>query len=160
MWASCPDLEQCAGSTLWLLSCTCATCGAAALQRACAHSMLLLLSRVATNLVRRLCERGKCDTWMRFPAACCCPRFPQRFGAVTELSLAHRGGSCSHEADPDLAGCLHPCFSTLPFQKHPRMPSSWNLHSPTYGRRRGVIPSLWQVHSDTHTGGMELCTWK
>lgn len=96
---------------MWLLSCACATSGAAALQRACANSMLVLLSRVATNLVRRLCERGKRGAWMRFPAACRCPRFPQAFGAVTELSLVHRGGSCSHEADADLAGCLHPCIS-------------------------------------------------
>lgn len=111
MWAGCPDLRQGEGSTSWLLSCTRATSGAAALQRACANSMLLLLLRVATNLVRRLCERGKCDAWMRFPAACRCPRFLQVFGAVTELSLARRGGSCSHEADPALSGWLHPCIS-------------------------------------------------
>lgn len=63
--------------------------------------MLLPLCRVATNLVRRLCERGECEPWMRFPAAC--------FGAVAELSLVHRGGSCS--PNPALAGWLHPCIS-------------------------------------------------
>lgn len=137
-------LGQCEGVTLWLLSCTCATCGAAALHRAYANTMLLPLCRVATNLVRRLCERGECDTWMRFPAACCCwPRFPQTFGVVTGLSLVHRGGSCSHEADSDLAGCLHPCISAhclWLFRNTPRCPDPGvSVHQHTGG---GAKPPL------------------
>ncbi|XP_062427350.1 lysophosphatidylserine lipase ABHD12 isoform X3 [Rhea pennata] len=61
---------------------------------------------VATNLVRRLCERGKCGGWMLFG-----PRFPRSFVVVTRPSLVRRGGSRFCAADPDRAGRLPHCAS-------------------------------------------------
>lgn len=74
--------------------------------------MLIVLSRVATNLVRRLCERGKSGGLILLPPSMGPAGILvfRMFAAVIRLSLACHGGSCCHKADPDFAGYLHPCI--------------------------------------------------